>query len=127
MRLNSKTPWPVGLVVLALLIAPAVHAQELEPRAYTNLPMGMHFVLVGYAKSEGGLSTDPSAPIEDAELTIHNGLFAFARALDLWGNSGKFDVIVPYSDLSGSGLVAGERREREVSGFADPRLRLSMN
>lgn len=110
-----------------VLCVPAAHGQELEPRAFTNLPTGLNFLLVGYAKSEGGLATDPAAPIEDAELTIHTGLFAYVRSLDLWGNSGKFDLIVPYSDLSGSGLVAGVPREREVSGFGDPRIRLAMN
>jgi len=114
-------------LLLAALLAPAAHAQELEPRAYTALPIGLNFLLLGYARSEGSLSTDPSLPIEDAELKIDTGLFAYARSLNLRGDSGKFDVIVPYSSLSGSAMVAGELREREVSGFGDPRIRLSWN
>jgi hypothetical protein len=47
--------------------------------------------------------------------------------MDLWGNSGKFDVIVPYSHLSGTALVAGQPRERDISGAGDPRFRLSVN
>lgn len=111
---------------LALGASPAT-AQELEPRAYSNLPIGLNFLAVGYAKSQGSLSTDPSLPIEDADLTIHSGLLAYARSLDLWGMSGKFDVIVPYSKLDGSALVAGQSREREISGYGDPRFRLAIN
>src|SRR5262252_7520935 len=52
---------------------------------------------------------------------------AYARALDVWGRSGKVDVVLPYAWLSGSADVAGQPRARDVSGLADPRLRFSVN
>src|SRR5215831_4277002 len=58
---------------------------------------------------------------------VHSTVLAYARALDVWGRSGKFDVVLPYAWLSGSADVAGQPREREVSGFVDPRLRFSVN
>ena len=58
---------------------------------------------------------------------MHTGIVAYARSLDVGGKSGKFDVILPYSDLSGTAMVAGQPRERNVSGFHDPRLRFSVN
>jgi hypothetical protein len=73
------------------------------------------------------LSTVASSPIKDAQLTMHSGVLAYARSLDVWGNSGKFDVILPYSQLSGSAMVAGQPRERNVSGLNDPRFRYSVN
>jgi len=73
------------------------------------------------------LSTDPSLPLTDAHLKIDTGVVAYVRGIDLWGNSGKFDVIAPYSHLSGTALVAGQPRERVVSGAGDPRFRLSVN
>jgi len=117
------------LALLGTMFLPALaaHAQELEPRAYSNLPVGLNFLVEGYAHSQGGLATDPSLPLDDAHLKVDTGVLAYARALDLWGNSGKFDVIVPYSHLSGTALVAGQPRERAVSGFGDPRFRFSMN
>jgi len=54
-------------------------------------------------------------------------VLGYARALDLWGKSGKFDVIVPYTWLSGSALYQGETVERDVQGFGDPAFRLSVN
>jgi hypothetical protein len=109
------------------LCASATQAQELEPRAYSNLPTGLNFLAAVYARSEGGLATDPSLPVSDAQLEIDTGVLAYVRALDFWGRSGKFDLIVPYSHLSGTALVAGQPAEREVSGFGDPKLRLSVN
>jgi len=43
------------------------------------------------------------------------------------GKSGKVDLILPYSDLSGHAMVAGQRRERHVSGWHDPLFRFSVN
>ena len=109
------------------MLAPALHAQELEPRAYSNLPMGLNFLAAGYAHSQGGLSTDPSLPLTDAHLKIDTGVVAYVRGVDFWGRSGKVDVIAPYSHLSGTALVAGQPRERVVTGAGDPRFRLSVN
>jgi len=102
-------------------------AQEIEPRAYVNLPIGVNFLVAGYAHSTGGLSTDPSLPVADAHLKIDTGVLGYARSLDLWGRSGRLDVVVPYSRLSGTALVAGQPAARDVNGLGDPRLRLSMN
>ena len=114
-------------LLLGAVLAPAAHAQELEPRAYSNLPMGLNFLATGYAHSKGGLSTDPSLPLTDAHLQIDTGVVAYVRGVDFWGSSGKVDIIAPYSHLSGTALVAGQPRERVVSGPGDPRFRLSVN
>src|SRR4051812_33610988 len=84
----------LGVSCLLASMAPA-QAQELEPRAYSNLPIGLNFLALGYIHSKGGLATDPSIPIDDAHLIIHTGVLAYLRSLDFWGRSGKFDVIVP--------------------------------
>jgi hypothetical protein len=105
----------------------AAEAQELEPRAYANLPIGLNFVIGAYGYSQGGLSTDPSLPIEDAHLKIHTAAFGYARSVNLWGCSGKLDVIAPYSHLYGSALVSGQPKERDITGLNDPRVRLSIN
>lgn len=119
----------VALLGLAAIIQAAtqVCAAELEPRAYVNTPPGLNFLVTSYAYSEGGLSTDPSVPIMDAQLRIHTEVLAYARTLDVWGKPGKFDVIAPYSQLSGTALVAGQPRERDVTGLNDPRFRFSVN
>ena len=112
----------------AFVLGPSIaRAQSIEPRAYSNAPVGINFVIAGYAFTKGGLSFDPSLPITDEHLETSTGVFAYARTLDLWGNSGKFDVIVPYSDLYGSAQYAGQVIERNIHGLGDPAFRLSMN
>jgi len=130
LRTGSARWFGASVAALALLgsaLTQLAHAQELEPRAYSNLPMGLNFLAAGYAHSQGGLSTDPSLPLTDAHLKIDTGVVAYVRGIDFWGRSGKVDIIAPYSHLSGTALVAGQPRERVVSGASDPRFRLSVN
>jgi len=111
------------------LLAPAACAlaQSIEPRAYSNAPVGVNFVVAGVAYSHGGLSLDPSLPVTDARLESSAAVLAYARVLDLWGVSGKFDAIVPYASLSGTAVYAGQPVERSIHGAANPLLRISAN
>lgn len=115
------------LTACALLaIASAASAQSIEPRTYANTPVGVNFLIAGYAYTRGALEFE-SLPITDAHLHTSNAVLAYATALDFWGKSGKFDVIVPYTWLSGSANYAGQSLERMVNGFGDPAFRLSVN
>jgi hypothetical protein len=105
----------------------AVRAQDIEPRAFSNAPVGVNFLIAGYAYTRGGLAFDSSVPITNPQLETSSAVLGYARVLDLWGQSGKVDVIVPYSWLSGTAESAGQPIERIVDGFADPRFRLSVN
>ena len=105
----------------------AVQAQSIEPRAYSNAPVGVNFLILGYAYTRGGLAFDSSLPISDPGLATSSAVLAYARTLDLSGMSGKFDAIVPYSWLSGRATYLGAPVNRDVSGLADPAFRLSVN
>jgi hypothetical protein len=118
----------VVLLTLALVaLGRGADAQNLEPRSYINTPVGLNFLLAGYGYAAGGVATDPSLPLQNAHLHVHSALLAYARSLDVWGTSGKVDAVLPYAWLSGTADVAGQPRERDVSGLADPRLRFSVN
>ena len=73
---GARSTPAVLLGAACLLASTATVAQELEPRAYANLPIGLNFLALGYAYSRGGLATDPSLPVEDAQLKINSGLLA---------------------------------------------------
>jgi hypothetical protein len=113
-------------VVLFIVISKA-HPQDLEPRAYSNTPVGLNFLLAGYTYSHGGVSTDPAVPLQDAEVEVHTMNLAYVHTFDLWGMSSKFSVLVPYACASGSAKFEGEPKERNICGFADPRFRWTIN
>jgi len=101
-------------------------AQELEPRAYSNVPVGLNFFIAGYSYQTGGVLFDPAIPLENAEIKTHSSLFAYARSIKVGRMSGKVDAIVPYAWLAGSADFMGTQGSREVAGLADPRVRMSV-
>ena len=125
--LKPSTFRPASLALLALLALPGAQAKDLEPRTYSNTPVGLNFLIAGYVYADGKLAFDPSSRITDAKYRSHTEVLAYAHSLDAWGNSAKFDVIVPYTSFSGHASVRGQAREREMSGFNDPKFRFSMN
>jgi hypothetical protein len=102
-------------------------AQDIEPRAYSNAPVGVNFLIAGYAYLQGGLSSDPSLPITDTALHTPVAVLAYTRVLDFWGQSGKVDLVLPYTWLSRSANFRNQTVQRVVNGFADPLFRLSVN
>ncbi|WP_235431802.1 transporter [Pseudomonas putida] len=110
-----------------VMLATGAVAEDLEPRSYANTPVGINFLLMGYSDLHGNVTANPSIPLEDAKLNIQTVVFAYARSLDVWGRSGKFDIVVPEAKLTGSALLAGEPRKRDVTGLIDPRFRFSVN
>lgn len=102
-------------------------AQDIEPRAYSNAPIGVNFLIAGYAYTRGGIAFGPQLPITNPDLDTSSAVIAYARVLDLWGMSAKFDAIVPYTWLSGTADYKGETVSRKVNGFANSAFRLSIN
>jgi hypothetical protein len=113
--------------VLTLMAGGAAMAQDLEPRAFSNSPVGMHFFIAGFGQSRGEVNLDPALPIDNLGMESDFALVAWATTLGIAGRSAKVDVVVPYSTLDAHGLVFGEPRTRHVTGFGDPSVRLSMN
>jgi hypothetical protein len=126
MLFKIKHQLPIAALLLLFELS-AVQAQDLEPRAYSNIPVGLNFVLAGYGYTAGGVLFDPAVPLENANIKIHGSVFAYARSIKIGGMSGKIDMILPYAWLSGTADFQGQPVSRVVSGFGDPRIRMTLN
>ncbi len=124
--MNRAVPAALAALLL-LLLAPATRAQDIEPRSYSNAPIGVNFLVAGLAGTRGGLSFDPALPVEEPSLRTGNAVLGYARVIELWGQSARVDVIVPYTWLSGDAIYAGQPVERVVDGAGDAVFRLSAN
>jgi len=117
--------------VLALaLLAPAACAlaQSMEPRAYSAVPVGVNFAIAGYAYSTGAVGFDATAPLQDGHIHVHSLPLAYVRTLDVLGNSGSIALVLPFASLSGSATLNGSAEvTRDISGMADPAVRLAVN
>ena len=78
-----KTKNWVKAMFAACLFAGVVlptRAQDIEPRAYANAPVGVNFLIAGYAYTRGGLSFDSAVPLTNANLNTSNAVVAYAMS-----------------------------------------------
>jgi len=116
------------LLVGMLLGVPFVaQAQEIEPRLYANAPIGVNFILGGFAGTRNGFPIDVGLPLTDPKLNTYSAVMAYARVLDLWGLSAKLSAQAPYTFLKGSATYGDTRITRNVDGITDARVRLAVN
>jgi hypothetical protein len=114
-----QSRWLICLALASLALAScAARAQDLEPRAYANTPVGMNFLVLGYSHMWGGVTFDPTIPLKDAKLAVESAFLTYARSLEVFGQSGKLDVILPqglavrHRHLLGPAQGARDRRVR---------------
>jgi hypothetical protein len=115
------------MLASTLAAPPPASGQELEPRAYRTIPVGLNFVLFTYIFSSGNVVTDVASPVQDLDLDLSIATVSYLRSLGLFGRSSSFTISVPYGFISGSGRLQGELIADSRSGAADTRMRLLVN
>lgn len=125
---NLRGLGPVTVFILfAIFSGRQAFSQALEPRSYSNVPIGQTFAVLGYVRSEGELTPTATSPLQDAEMTIDAGVAGVAHTFALAGKSAKLDVGVSRQCFEGSGLFQGEFAEARRCGYGDPNMRLTWN
>ena len=113
------------VVVAACILAglgPPAWAQDIEPRSSSNAPIGVNFLIAGYAYTRGGVAFGPSLPITNPNLDTSNAVVAYARVLDLSGMSAKFDATVPTPGCREPPTTRGQRVSRTWTASPIPRF-----
>jgi len=126
-RQGFKKITRLGSALLLFIGISHGYAQDLEPRAYSNAPVGLNFIVAGYAYSAGGVLFDPTVPLDNANIKIHGAVFAYARSIKIGKMSGKVDVVLPYAWLDGTADFQDDQVSRQVNGLGDSRIRMSVN
>ena len=119
--------WAAAAVMLAASPLAGAFAQDLEPRLYTNVPLGINFLGAGYGYSEGNVLFDPAVALENAEIEIDGPLLGYGRSVRLGPFSGKIDGAIAHVCLDGAADYQRERVTRNVCGWSDARARMTVN
>ncbi len=103
-----------SLVVRAACVlaasASVARAQSIEPRAYSNAPVGVNFLLAGLYYTRGGLSFDTSLPVTDPQLKTYNAVLGYAPVPV--GRRAMIPVVILESDIDLSGEPRRPRAQR---------------
>ncbi|WER50615.1 transporter [Cupriavidus sp. WKF15] len=116
--------WWIWLAPWALTVA---HAQELEPRAYSALPVGANFLAATYSLLTGDVLTDPSLPISDVRARISIYGAGYVRAFDLFGRTASIGIFMPFASADVGGNVFDAPNSVHRAGIGDTRMRLAVN
>jgi hypothetical protein len=114
------------LIVFIMGSRLAVRAQDLEPRAYTWLPINVTAITPGANYSTGDVVTDPSIPIKDLHGKIATISLGLARTFNFFGLSAQAYAVLPYTKAQASALLNGEQQTEYRTGLADMRMRMSV-
>jgi hypothetical protein len=112
---------------LGLVISLQVHAQDLEPRAYSAVPVGTNFLVVGYNRVTGSTGFDAASPIQNVQATIDSAVLGYERTFGLFGRQASAAVLLPYVHGDISGEVFEQNRAVTRSGLGDLAMRLAVN
>src|SRR6188472_2619627 len=97
----------IAVTLAAVMLTSAIRAQDLEPRAYSNSPTGLNFLIAGYGYATGSVMTDPAVPLDNVSNDAHIGVLAYVRTLNVFDKSAKCEVVVPYGSLFAKGVLFG--------------------
>jgi hypothetical protein len=115
------------MLVAVFAVTSVAGAQELEPRALQNGPVGLNFLVASLGYARGNLLMDPSLPIENARADVGTLLLGLFRTIGLFGMGGKVGIAVPLATGEWSAVLAGSDTSTTRTGPGDPRLMFSLN
>ncbi|WP_073371302.1 transporter [Flavobacterium fluvii] len=105
----------------------SVQGQDLEPRAYANVPKGINVLALGYGFISGNVLTDPALPIKDFKLSTHSIGINYIRSFGIAKKLARVQVSLPFADMQGQLIQNGEQITGSRTGMADMRIRLGVN
>lgn len=105
----------VFLLCLFWILCSQVQAQEIEARAYSNAPIGINFASLGIAQASS------------SSYKLTSEAASYTRIIDVAGQSGKITLILPYSQLTGTGKLGSQSINASSEGLSDPLIKASVN
>ncbi len=126
-RMFSRSHSLIALLLLFVVsfMSKVSMAQDIEPRRWTNLPLGSEAVGIGYGYTSGEVLFDPLLEIEDASVRAHTVFASFVHPFRIGKKFARVDLLIPFSNARWGGLLEGEAASTERTGFIDPIVRMS--
>ncbi|GGG44132.1 transporter [Bizionia arctica] len=112
---------------LVFIIFTHGYSQDIEPKRWTSMPLGINVVGVGYGHVFGDIEFDPLLQAQNATVVVNQIALQYVRPFRIGKKQARIDVLIPYTFAKWEGLLNGVPEEVTRNGFADPRLRFSIN
>lgn len=117
----------IFISILVVSLPGVSFSQEMEPRNYSSLPVGLNALALVYSYSTGDIVSDATSPIQNLNLNSSTCTVGYLRSFGLFGKLSKIQANVPFVFLNGSGTNQGVYATGSRTGFADSRIKFIMN
>ncbi|HKT17199.1 MAG TPA: transporter [Stellaceae bacterium] len=120
----------IAVAIAAIFIlcsAGGALAQDMEPRAYSAVPIDTNFLILGYRRITGAVSLNTALPVSNVRASINAGIVGYDRTFDLFGQAASAAIVIPYLRGTISGDVGGEGNKVARKGLGDIALRITQN
>ena len=117
----------VSKACLFLFATNYLFSQDIEPKRWTSMPLGTNVIGVGMGHVFGDIEFDPLLQAENTSVTVNSIALQYVRPFKIGNKQARIDVMIPFSFAKWEGLLEGSSETIKRQGFADPRLRLSVN
>ena len=129
--MSCCTPRPIILknilLCLVMIYLQQSYTQDIEPRRWSSMPLGVNVIAAGYANTWGDVFFDPVLGAEDVNYSGNGLVASYVRPFRLGNKLARVDVLLPFAFSRWEGLLNGVATSVNRTGFADPRVRLSLN
>jgi hypothetical protein len=101
-------------------------AQDLDPRAYVWIPVGVTVLGLGYGYTYGGVVTDPTIPVKDIDAHINTLSFGATHIFNMFHKTAQVSVNLPWNWATVTGSVQETAQRITRDGLGDMRIRYSI-
>lgn len=113
--------------MLGLLFSGSIHGQEMEPRSYAVVPVGLHALAAGFTYSSGNVVMEGNSPLQNLDVTNKFVSLAYVQTFSLFHKLARVAVAAPYGFLNGTAKLQGVDTAGSRNGFYDGRLKFGVN
>lgn len=111
--------------LISLNIAPC-QAQDMEPRRWSHLPIGTHFLGGGVVRTDADIVLDPVILAEDVEMEMDTTLLKYIYSFELFNKSALVSIAQAHHNATWSGLLAGIPTSIQRVGLSDTAVRFAI-
>lgn len=115
------------LSLLAISFSFSVFAQDMEPRSYSVVPVGLHAAQLSYTFSGGDVVAGLNSPVQDLNINASIISLGYVQTFSLFKKLGRIAVGMPYAFLNGTAKAYGIDTAGSRNGFGDGRIKLGIN
>ena len=115
------------LCTLAVNFSFSVFAQEMEPRRYSVVPVGLHAAQLSYTFSGGDVVSGLNSPLQDLNINASIIALGYVQTFSIFNKLGRIAVGMPYAFLNGTAKAYGVDTAASRNGFGDGRIKLGIN